>query len=133
MIYNNLESIYIFIFIFNFIKDCFVIPVNLLDIPMVVISSFSAGVPPVGSIVVNASSEAPMVTMRILNEDNKDALVTQLGQKLTLRIEISPVNGRTHSFRLINIKPPLVFSWFLFFIEFFFSILNEIFLDNDFC
>ncbi|XP_072765207.1 uncharacterized protein [Anoplolepis gracilipes] len=61
-------------------------------------SSFSfldpnAGVPPVGSIIINASSEAPVVTMRILNEENMDAVVTQLGQKLTLRIEIQPVDG----------------------------------------
>ncbi|XP_029179231.1 uncharacterized protein LOC114946745 isoform X2 [Nylanderia fulva] len=61
-------------------------------------SSFSfldpnAGVPPVGSIVINASSEAPVVTMRILNEENMDAVVTQLGQKLTLRIEIQPADG----------------------------------------
>ncbi|XP_011169679.2 uncharacterized protein LOC105202723 isoform X2 [Solenopsis invicta] len=53
----------------------------------------NAGVPPVGSIVVNVSSEVPVVTMRILNEDNTNAVVTQLGQKLTLRIEIHPVNG----------------------------------------
>ncbi|XP_011872865.1 PREDICTED: uncharacterized protein LOC105564798 [Vollenhovia emeryi] len=53
----------------------------------------NAGVPPVGSIVVNVSSEVPVITMRILNEDNTDAVVTQLGQKLTLRIEIDPVNG----------------------------------------
>ncbi|GAB1866522.1 ZP domain-containing protein [Camponotus japonicus] len=61
-------------------------------------SSFSfldpnAGVPPVGSIVINASSEAPVVTMRILNEEHMDAVVTQLGQKLTLRIEIRPADG----------------------------------------
>ncbi|XP_050445248.1 uncharacterized protein LOC126848390 isoform X3 [Cataglyphis hispanica] len=61
-------------------------------------SSFSfldpnAGVPPVGSIIINASSEAPVVTMRILNEEHMDAVVTQLGQKLTLRIEIQPVDG----------------------------------------
>ncbi|XP_070170904.1 uncharacterized protein [Polyergus mexicanus] len=61
-------------------------------------SSFSfldpnAGVPPVGSIVINASSEVPVVTMRILNEERMDAVVTQLGQKLTLRIEIQPVDG----------------------------------------
>lgn len=63
------------------------------DIPAL-IALFSAGVPPVGSIVVNVSSEVPVVTMRILNEDNTDAVVTQLGQKLTLRIEIHPVNGK---------------------------------------
>ncbi|EZA51621.1 hypothetical protein X777_08805 [Ooceraea biroi] len=61
-------------------------------------SSFSfldpnAGVPPVVSTVVNASSEVPVVTMRILNEENMNAVVTQLGQKLTLRIEIHPVDG----------------------------------------
>lgn len=61
-------------------------------------SSFSfldpnAGVPPVGSIVINASSEAPVVSMRILNEEHMDAVVTQLGQKLTLRIEIQPVDA----------------------------------------
>lgn len=61
-------------------------------------SSFSfldpnAGVPPIASTVVNVSSEAPVVTMRILDEHQKDALVTQLGQKLILRIEIKPANG----------------------------------------
>lgn len=56
-------------------------------------SCSSAGVPPVVSTVVNASSEVPMVTMRILNENHKDQNVTQLGQKLTLRIEIHPANG----------------------------------------
>ncbi|EFN77857.1 uncharacterized protein LOC105189233 [Harpegnathos saltator] len=61
-------------------------------------SSFSfldpnAGIPPIASTVVNVSSEVPIVTMRILNEENKDAIVTQLGQKLTLRIEIQPANG----------------------------------------
>lgn len=53
----------------------------------------NAGIPPIGSIVVNASSEAPIVTMRILNEENMDAVVTKLGEKLTLRIEIHPANG----------------------------------------
>ncbi|KAH0945783.1 hypothetical protein HN011_010617 [Eciton burchellii] len=61
-------------------------------------SSFSfldpnAGVPPVASTIVNASSEVPIITMRILNQENMDAVVTQLGQKLTLRIEIHPVDG----------------------------------------
>ncbi|XP_032683048.1 uncharacterized protein LOC116849728 isoform X2 [Odontomachus brunneus] len=53
----------------------------------------NAGVPPVVSTVVNASSEVPLVTMRILNEENMDAIVTQLGQKLTLRIQIQPADG----------------------------------------
>lgn len=65
---------------------------NIPDIPALV-TIFSAGVPPVASTVVNASSEAPVVTMRILNEEHMDAIVTQLGQKLTLRIEIHPING----------------------------------------
>jgi len=64
---------------------------NIPDIPATV---FSAGVPPVVSTVVNASSEVPIVTMRILNEENMDAVVTQLGQKLTLRIEIHPADGK---------------------------------------
>ncbi|XP_020296222.1 uncharacterized protein LOC109861116 isoform X2 [Pseudomyrmex gracilis] len=52
----------------------------------------NAGVPPVASTILNASSKAPIVTMRILNEEHMDAVVTQLGQKLTLRIEIQPVD-----------------------------------------
>jgi len=63
---------------------------HIPDIPATV---FSAGVPPVASTVVNASSEVPIITMRILNQENEDAVVTQLGQKLTLRIEIHPVDG----------------------------------------
>nr|XP_034179295.1 uncharacterized protein LOC117603867 isoform X1 [Osmia lignaria] len=60
-------------------------------------SSFSfldpnAGVPPISSTVVNASSQAPMVTMRILDENSRDAVVTHLGQKLTLRIQLDPPN-----------------------------------------
>lgn len=65
---------------------------------------FSAGVPPVGSIVINASSEAPVVTMRILNEEHMDAVVTQLGQKLTLRIEIRPADGGSLACLLIFVK-----------------------------
>ena len=53
---------------------------------------FSAGVPPISSTVVNASSQAPMVTMRILDENSRDAVVTHLGQKLTLRIQLDPPN-----------------------------------------
>lgn len=49
--------------------------------------------PPIATTVVNVSSEAPLVTMRILDEDAKDALVTQLGQKLILKIEIKPADG----------------------------------------
>ncbi|KZC11093.1 PREDICTED: uncharacterized protein LOC107189204 [Dufourea novaeangliae] len=61
-------------------------------------SSFSfldpnAGVPPISSTIVNASSEAPTVTMRILDENSKDAVVTHLGQKLLLKIELKPANG----------------------------------------
>ncbi|XP_076630697.1 uncharacterized protein LOC143346465 isoform X1 [Colletes latitarsis] len=61
-------------------------------------SSFSfldpnAGVPPISSTIVNASSQAPLVTMRILDENLKDAVVTHLGQKLTLKIQLSPANG----------------------------------------
>nr|XP_012146929.1 PREDICTED: uncharacterized protein LOC100880315 isoform X3 [Megachile rotundata] len=61
-------------------------------------SSFSfldpnAGVPPVSSTVVNASSRAPLVTMRILDENMRDAVVTHLGQKLTLKIQLNPPNG----------------------------------------
>ncbi|XP_076164704.1 uncharacterized protein LOC143145320 isoform X2 [Ptiloglossa arizonensis] len=61
-------------------------------------SSFSfldpnAGVPPISSTIVNASSQAPLVTMRILDENSKDAVVTHLGQKLTLKIQLNPANG----------------------------------------
>lgn len=54
---------------------------------------FSAGVPPISTIVMNASSEVPMITMRILNENHQDAVVTKLGERLTLRIEIKPADG----------------------------------------
>ncbi|XP_015511163.2 uncharacterized protein LOC107217955 isoform X2 [Neodiprion lecontei] len=54
----------------------------------------NAGLPPIVSTVVNSSSEAPMVRMRILDESlSRDATVTQLGQKLILRIEIIPPDG----------------------------------------
>ncbi|XP_076302864.1 uncharacterized protein LOC143221268 [Lasioglossum baleicum] len=61
-------------------------------------SSFSfldpnAGVPPISSTIVNASSQAPSVTMRILDENSKDATVTHLGQKLTLKIQLNPSDG----------------------------------------
>ncbi|XP_076295009.1 uncharacterized protein LOC143216107 [Lasioglossum baleicum] len=61
-------------------------------------SSFSfldpnAGVPPISSTIVNASSQPPLVTMRILDENLKDAVVTHLGQKLILKIELHPANG----------------------------------------
>ncbi|XP_076678030.1 uncharacterized protein LOC143374068 isoform X2 [Andrena cerasifolii] len=61
-------------------------------------SSFSfldpnAGVPPVSSTIVNASSQVPVVTMRILDENSKDAVVTHLGQKLTLKIQLNPTDG----------------------------------------
>nr|XP_033342757.1 uncharacterized protein LOC117229920 isoform X1 [Megalopta genalis] len=61
-------------------------------------SSFSfldpnAGVPPISSTIVNASSQPPLVTMRILDENSKDAVVTHLGQKLILKIELNPANG----------------------------------------
>ncbi|XP_043504832.1 uncharacterized protein LOC122525883 [Polistes fuscatus] len=53
----------------------------------------NAGVPPISTIVMNASSEVPVITMRILNEDHQDAVVTKLGERLTLRIEINPADG----------------------------------------
>ncbi|XP_017765268.1 PREDICTED: uncharacterized protein LOC108554479 [Eufriesea mexicana] len=61
-------------------------------------SSFSfldpnAGVPPISSTIVNASSQAPSVTMKILDENSKDAIVTHLGQKLTLKIQLNPSDG----------------------------------------
>ncbi|XP_043600335.1 uncharacterized protein LOC122575451 isoform X5 [Bombus pyrosoma] len=61
-------------------------------------SSFSfldpnAGVPPISSTIVNASSQAPIVTMRILDENLAVAMVTHLGQKLTLKIQLSPPDG----------------------------------------
>ncbi|XP_053976905.1 uncharacterized protein LOC128890108 isoform X2 [Hylaeus anthracinus] len=61
-------------------------------------SSFSfldpnAGVPPISSTIVNASSQAPKVTMRILDENSKDAVVTHVGQKLTVKIQLNPPNG----------------------------------------
>lgn len=54
---------------------------------------FSAGVPPVSTVITNTSSEAPVVTMRILGEDHQDAIVTKLGERLTLKIEIKPADG----------------------------------------
>ncbi|CAK9824833.1 hypothetical protein ANTRET_LOCUS2937 [Anthophora retusa] len=61
-------------------------------------SSFSfldpnAGVPSISSTIVNASSHAPMLTMRILDENSRDAVVTHLGQKLTLKIQLNPPDG----------------------------------------
>lgn len=61
-------------------------------------SSFSfldpnAGVPPISSTIVNVSSQVPIVTMRILDENMRDAMVTHLGQKLILKIQLSPPNG----------------------------------------
>ncbi|XP_026674051.1 uncharacterized protein LOC108630827 isoform X2 [Ceratina calcarata] len=61
-------------------------------------SSFSfldanAGIPTISWTVVNVSSQAPMVTMRILDENSNDAIVTQVGQKLTLRIQLTPADG----------------------------------------
>ncbi|XP_076651481.1 uncharacterized protein LOC143358317 [Halictus rubicundus] len=53
----------------------------------------NAGVPPISSTIVNASSQPPLVTMRILDENSKDAVVTHLGQKLVLKIELNPTNG----------------------------------------
>ncbi|XP_017796564.1 PREDICTED: uncharacterized protein LOC108577858 [Habropoda laboriosa] len=50
----------------------------------------NAGVPPISSTIVNASSHAPMLTMRILDENSRDAVVTHLGQKLTLKIQLNP-------------------------------------------
>lgn len=84
---------------------------------LVLITLFSAGVPPVGSIVINVSSEAPVVTMRILNEEHMDAVVTQLGQKLTLRIEIQPVDGESLTCLLIFMQDTSNFSLFLSFIN----------------
>lgn len=55
---------------------------------------FSAGVPPISSTIVNASSQPPLVTMRILDENMKDAVVTHVGQKLLLKIQLSPANGK---------------------------------------
>lgn len=81
---------------------------------------FSAGVPPVGSIVINASSEAPVVTMRILNEEHMDAVVTQLGQKLMLRIEIKPVDGGSLACLLISCQ----ISRFFFTYEFFLILIQ---------
>lgn len=55
---------------------------------------FSAGVPPISSTIVNVSSQVPIVTMRILDENLRDAMVTHLGQKLILKIQLSPPNGK---------------------------------------
>ncbi|XP_006563620.1 uncharacterized protein LOC726353 isoform X2 [Apis mellifera] len=52
-----------------------------------------AGVPPISSTIVNVSSQVPIVTMRILDENMRDAMVTHLGQKLILKIQLSPPNG----------------------------------------
>lgn len=61
-------------------------------------SSFSfldpnAGVPPISSTIVNTSSQVPTVTMRILDENLGQTMVTHLGQKLILKIQLSPANG----------------------------------------
>lgn len=80
---------------------------------LALVTLFSAGVPPVGSIVINASSEAPVVSMRILNEEHMDAVVTQLGQKLTLRIEIQPVDGESLACLLIFMRDTSNFTLLL--------------------
>lgn len=56
-------------------------------------SNPDAGIPPIISTVINTSSEAPIVQMKILDEFLKEAKVTKLGQKLILRIQIEPLNG----------------------------------------
>lgn len=67
-------------------------------------SHSSAGLPPIVSTVINSSMEAPMVRMRILDEDlQRDATLTKLGQKLILKIEIIPSNGKGQNFYR---KPP---------------------------
>ncbi|XP_015604224.1 uncharacterized protein LOC107272038 [Cephus cinctus] len=53
----------------------------------------NAGVPPISTTVVNSSSESPIVTMRIFDDHFNDKIVTQLGQKLILKIQITPPNG----------------------------------------
>lgn len=73
---------------------------------------FSAGVPPISSTIVNASTQAPSVTMRILDENARDAIVTHLGQKLTLKIQLSPANGElSYGIRVLAYSP--LFSPFL--------------------
>ncbi|XP_023287900.1 uncharacterized protein LOC105704404 isoform X2 [Orussus abietinus] len=52
----------------------------------------NAGIPTITSIK-NASSEAPIITMRILDNDMKDATYTRVGDKLMLKIQITPANG----------------------------------------
>jgi len=75
---------------------------------------------------VNVSSEVPVVTMRILNEDNTDAVVTQLGQKLTLRIEIHPVNGEYFLCSIYRIFP----AYSVFFITSIQTFLNKSVKEN---
>ncbi|XP_020706349.2 uncharacterized protein LOC105683030 isoform X2 [Athalia rosae] len=54
----------------------------------------NAGLPPIVTTVINSSSDAPTVRMRILDDSlMRDATVTQLGQKLILKIEITPPHG----------------------------------------
>ncbi|XP_043280944.1 uncharacterized protein [Venturia canescens] len=52
----------------------------------------SAGTPPITWTIFNTTT-VPIVTMRILDENQNDVTVTHLGDKLTLRIDISPPGG----------------------------------------
>lgn len=49
--------------------------------------------PSQGSIVINSSIAAPAVTLSLLDTDLNIAQDAQLGQRLELRIEITPGNG----------------------------------------
>ncbi|XP_014206597.1 uncharacterized protein LOC106638085 [Copidosoma floridanum] len=53
----------------------------------------NAGLPPIVSTVVNSSSVVPTISMYILDENLRPANVTHLGQKLILKIEMSPKQG----------------------------------------
>ncbi|XP_076229202.1 uncharacterized protein LOC116433417 isoform X2 [Nomia melanderi] len=72
----------------------------------------NAGVPPISSTIVNASSQPPLVTMRILDENSKDAVVTHVGQKLLLKIQLNPANDSLKG--LFCIDASLVLSLLIF-------------------
>lgn len=52
----------------------------------------SAGIPPVVGTVFN-TTDSPMVTMRILDEESREITSADLGQRLLLKIGIIPSNG----------------------------------------
>lgn len=60
-----------------------------------------------GSTVVNSSSLAPVVQMRVIDYlTQKEAMDTQIGQELQMIIEIKPANGNTRHQIICTIKLP---------------------------